>query len=95
MNYCQEFFLENTLCHPQDVYSNLNSLARFSLSLVFLNLKNINIMCASPERFLKKTGKKLFLSQLKERLEDHKTQKKTRGYLNNYLIVLKTKQKIL
>ena len=85
MNYCQEFFLENTLCHPQDVYTKLNSLAESPFSC-FLNLENINIMCASPERFLKKTGKKIISQPIKgtsRRSQDPKEDKRLFEQLSN------------
>ena len=64
MNYCQEFFNENTNCSPQDVYDRLNRLSQSPFSC-FLNLRNINIMCASPERFLKKTGSNILSQPIK------------------------------
>ena len=85
MNYCQEFFLKNTLCHPQDVYAKLNSLAESPFSC-FLNLENINIMCASPERFLKKTGKKIISQPIKgtsRRSQDPKEDKRLFEQLSN------------
>tara|TARA_B110000459_G_scaffold95943_1_gene107018 strand:+ start:603 stop:1910 length:1308 start_codon:yes stop_codon:yes gene_type:complete len=74
MNYCQEFFNENANCSPQDIYKRLNLLAQSPFSC-FLNLRNINIMCASPERFLKKTGSNILSQPIKgtsRRSEDPK-----------------------
>jgi para-aminobenzoate synthetase component 1 len=74
MNYCQEFFIENANCSPQDIYERLNLLAQSPFSCL-LNLRNINIMCASPERFLKKTGSNILSQPIKgtsRRSEDPK-----------------------
>ena len=64
MNYCQEFYLENTDCIPQDIYFHLDSLAESPFSC-FLNSGNINIMCASPERYLKKIGSSIVSQPIK------------------------------
>ena len=64
MNFCQEFFIENATLNPATLFHNLNDLAQTPFA-AFYKLHDTYIMCASPERFLKKSGQKLTSQPIK------------------------------
>lgn len=65
MNYCQEFYAENcTIDYPLDFYFKLNEITKAPFSAYFQFAKH-HLFCGSPERFLKKEGKKLFSQPIK------------------------------
>ena len=64
MNFCQEFFIENAHLNPTTLFHALNDLARTPFA-AFYKLRDTYIMCASPERFLKKSGQKLTSQPIK------------------------------
>lgn len=61
LNYCMEFFAEQVQLSPLALYLRLNELSPTPFS-GFLRYQDRYLMCASPERFLKKEGHK-FISQ--------------------------------
>jgi len=64
MNYCMEFFSECTEIIPEEIFKRLNetSLSPFS---AFYRMNDNYLMCASPERFLKKSGRKIISQPMK------------------------------
>ena len=64
MNYCQEFFAENIKCIPQNIFIKLNSISQSPFSC-FLNIDDLNVMCASPERYLFKKDNKIISQPIK------------------------------
>ena len=64
VNYCQEFFSEQVMLNPQQVFRELNTNAKTPFAS-FLKLNDLNIMCASPERFIKKSGNKIISQPIK------------------------------
>lgn len=64
MNFCQEFFAENTTINPYDVFTTLNQLAKAPFSC-FYKLQDKYLLCASPERYLKKSGSTLISQPIK------------------------------
>ena len=64
VNYCQEFFSEQVIINPQQVFIELNSNAKTPFAS-FLKLNDLNIMCASPERFIKKSANKIISQPIK------------------------------
>ncbi len=52
-NFCQEFFLENTVLDPWKTYNRLNHISQTPFA-AFFRLDHFYLLCASPERFLKK-----------------------------------------
>ncbi len=65
VNYCQEFFAGNVeLDFPMDTYFKLNRITKAPFS-TFLQTDNHVIFCGSPERYLKKTGKRLLSQPIK------------------------------
>ena len=59
-NFCMEFFANKTI-NPLDKYFKLNEISKAPFSVFFKNNDNF-LLCASPERYLKKTGD-LIISQ--------------------------------
>ena len=55
VNYCMEWFAEKTQINPTQLFHNLNAVAKTPFS-AYLAMDNLYLMCASPERFLKRSG---------------------------------------
>lgn len=64
MNLCQEFFAEGVSIDPVRVFEKLTALARAPFS-AYLRLHDRYLLCASPERFLKKEAQKLISQPIK------------------------------
>ncbi|WP_396600807.1 aminodeoxychorismate synthase component I [Algibacter sp. R77976] len=52
-NFCQEFFAENTCINPLETYKKLNAISQPPFAS-FLKLQDKYVLCASPERYIKK-----------------------------------------
>ena len=55
-NFCQEFYAENAMINPFEVYKNLNEISEPPFA-TFLKVDEHYLLSASPERYLKKDGK--------------------------------------
>ena len=55
INFCQEFFSENAHIHPSEVYARLTEISPNPFT-AFYKTEDKYLLCASPERYLKKTG---------------------------------------
>jgi para-aminobenzoate synthetase component 1 len=55
LNFCMEFFLENMVISPKDVFLALKQVSPMPFA-TFFNVNSRYIIGASPERFLKKEG---------------------------------------
>ena len=64
VNFCQEFYAENTLLNPLATYFNLNKISRPPFA-AFLKLNDKFLMSASPERYLKKMANKVISQPIK------------------------------
>lgn len=64
LNYCIEFFAENIEINPAHVYQKLNRISSAPFSC-FYKVDNKYLICASPERFLKKDGDKIIAQPMK------------------------------
>ena len=64
MNYCVEFFAEQSKPNPIKIYTDLNEISRTPFSCFYRN-ENKYLMCASPERFIKKVGTKIISQPIK------------------------------
>jgi len=64
INFCQEFFSANAEIDPLHVYNRLAELSPNPFS-VFYRVENSYCLCASPERYLKKTGSRIFSQPIK------------------------------
>ncbi len=64
INFCQEFFAEEAVIAPLDVYNKLSSISPAPFS-AFYKVHDKYLFCASPERYLKKTGNKIIAQPIK------------------------------
>lgn len=63
-NFCMEFYAENAEIEPMDIYQKLNSISKPPFAAFFKN-QNQYLLCASPERYLKKQGNKIISQPIK------------------------------
>jgi len=75
INFCQEFFAENASVNAAGLFKSLLQLSPTPFSC-FYRLHDRYLICASPERFLKKAGNKIISQPMKgtarRNLEDDK-----------------------
>lgn len=64
INFCQEFFAEQMNIEPLDVYKKLSAVSPNPFSALY-RVNDQWLICASPERFLKKQGNKLLSQPIK------------------------------
>lgn len=72
INYCIRYFAGEAFINPQAVYLALNQLSKAPFSLVYESA-NHAIISASPERFLKKTDRKVISQPMKGTIGRGKT----------------------
>ncbi len=64
MNFCQEFYIENPDVNPFSLFLKLNEYAKSPFS-AFYRYNDSFCICSSPERFIKKKGKKIISQPIK------------------------------
>ena len=64
LNYCNEFYAENASINPINTFNILNESARAPFGAFFKH-NGRHLLCASPERFLRKEGSKLISQPIK------------------------------
>lgn len=64
LNYCIDFYADEYECDPAVLFARLNAVAPAPFAS-FLRFGDRYILCASPERFLKKTGSRLVSQPIK------------------------------
>ena len=64
MNYCMEFFSGDAEINPAEVFLKLNEASQTPFS-AFYRMNDHYLMCASPERFLKKERRKIISQPIK------------------------------
>ena len=64
INFCQEFYAENALIDPLTVYQSLVNVSPNPFSALY-KLNDRYCVCASPERYFKKSGGNIFLQPIK------------------------------
>lgn len=74
VNFCQEFYAENVEINPIHIYHKLNQKSPTPFSC-FVKHKNNYLLCASPERFIKKTGDKIISQPIKGTIKRGITEK--------------------
>ena len=62
--FCQEFFAQNSIINPVNVFRKLSDISPNPFS-AFYKYHDKFLICASPERFLKKTGKVIISQPVK------------------------------
>jgi para-aminobenzoate synthetase component 1 len=68
INFCQEFYADNIAIDPVDVFLKLNRLSPNPFS-AFYKLEDKYLICASPERYLKKEGIRVISQPIKGTLK--------------------------
>jgi para-aminobenzoate synthetase component I len=68
LNYCMEFFAEDALIDPVQVYQSLTAISPNPFS-AFYKVHNCYLLCASPERFLRKKENELLSQPIKGTLK--------------------------
>ncbi len=63
-NFCQEFYSEDVSINPLDTYNHLNSISNPPFA-TFLKLNDKFLLSASPERYIKKKGRKIISQPIK------------------------------
>jgi len=64
INYCQEFFAEEVSIDPVAVFDRLSQLSHAPHS-AYMHFDNKHVLCASPERFLRRKGEALISQPIK------------------------------
>jgi len=64
MNYCQEFFAENSELNTLETFTRLNAISKAPFSCYY-KVGGKYLLSASPERYLKKTGSKILSQPIK------------------------------
>lgn len=64
VNFCQEFFAEDARIHPTDTFQRLNQSSPSPFACYY-RLGERHLLCASPERFLRKRGDTLLSQPIK------------------------------
>ena len=64
INFCQEFYAEHARINPIQVYLRLSDLSPNPFS-AYYRLEDKYLLCASPERYLKKEGSKIISQPIK------------------------------
>lgn len=83
MNYCQEFYAESAVVNPVAVFQKLNAISKAPFTSFFKNKDNY-LLCASPERFLKRQHNKLISQPIKgtrKRIQDELLDKRIKENL--------------
>lgn len=64
VNYCQEFYAQNCDINTIDVYQKLNQISQAPFAS-YVKLTDKFLLCASPERFVKKQDNKIIVQPIK------------------------------
>jgi para-aminobenzoate synthetase component I len=64
VNFCQEFFAMDAIIDPLDVYKKLSAISPNPFAALY-KMNDRYCICASPERYLKKSGSQLFSQPIK------------------------------
>ena len=84
-NFCMEFFAENTTINPIAIYQKLNTISKPPFAVYFKNHTNY-LLCASPERYLRKEDTKVISQPIKgtaKRFIDADLDEKSKKELSN------------
>ncbi len=73
VNFCQEFYAENVAINPIDYYFLLNEKSPTPFSC-FVKQDDKYLLCASPERFIQKTGSQIISQPIKGTIKRGKNQ---------------------
>lgn len=73
LNYCQEFYAENTHLDPTYIFTKLCEISPVPFSCYY-KLNDHYLLCASPERFLKKQGNRIISQPIKGTIQRGKNE---------------------
>lgn len=85
INFCQEFFANDAVIDPLYIYSRLTDLSPNPFS-VYYKVNDRYCLCASPERYLKKSGKKVFSQPIKGTSKRNQENVADDEHAKNYLL---------
>jgi para-aminobenzoate synthetase component 1 len=63
-NFCMEFYAEYAIIEPVKIYQKLNTISKPPFAIFFKNNEQY-LLCASPERYLRKEGNKVISQPIK------------------------------
>ena len=63
-NFCMEFYAENATIEPIEIYQKLNAISKSPFAIFFKNNEQY-LLCASPERYLRKEENKVISQPIK------------------------------
>ncbi|MBC7722420.1 MAG: anthranilate synthase component I family protein, partial [Pedobacter sp.] len=75
INFCQEFYAENAIINPLNIYQQLTKLSPNPFACYY-KLNDKYLLCASPERYLKKEGNRLMSQPIKGTFKRNKADTK-------------------
>lgn len=81
MNYCMEFFAEEAILNPFEVYKQLNAISTPPFAC-FLKNDAQYALGASPERYMKRTGDRIVTQPIKGTAKRHRDEKKDKEAIN-------------
>ncbi len=64
INFCQEFYVENVLIHPQSLYTQLIEISPVPFACYY-KLNDKYLLCASPERYIRKSNNRIISQPIK------------------------------
>ena len=82
MNYCQEFFADDVDLNTQQIFLRLNNKSHSPFSS-FMKLKEFNIICSSPERYIKKSSNDIISQPIKGTGKRGSNKLQDRNFYNN------------
>ncbi|MDN3664167.1 aminodeoxychorismate synthase component I [Algibacter miyuki] len=74
VNFCQEFYAENTDINPLETYQKLNKISKPPFAS-FVKMYDKFALCASPERYIKKEGTQIISQPIKGTAKRSKNKK--------------------
>lgn len=63
-NFCQEFYAENVVINPYEIYTHLNAISEPPFATFFKH-EQYHLLSATPERFIRKEGSKIVSQPIK------------------------------
>ena len=85
INFCQEFFAEYAVIDPLFIYNRLTELSPNPFA-AFYKLDACYCLCASPERYMKREGNKMFSQPIKGTAKRNVVDKAADEAAKNYLL---------
>lgn len=85
INFCQEFFAQNVNINPIEVYQQLSKISPNPFAC-FYKLNENYLMCASPERFIKKQDNTVISQPIKGTIKRNTANKKEDELLKQQLL---------